>query len=339
MHQAPLVSVVIITRNRPDPLHRCIKSILDNTFKNIEIIVLDNGLVEHSNITQKFLTELQAPCPIQYVKTNPKGFARLRQEAMQYVHGDFVMSIDDDCVAHSETISRIVDCFLSDSQIGIVGGEIDNITVDGTQSFKGRGKIGRNGQFIGVEDHKKAEAFGAANMSLRKSAYDAVGGYDLFFDAGMEEVDLTFSIRHLGYHLLFNPDIKITHYHIPSSLRTYNLWNNIQTARLYFFFKHFMPQNIHQWFEFLFNEVILLAQDIQVFITSFMIFMKRYNKGLLHKKNIVKLPNNTKANTGSRTQKLNKFGMVFTSRLMIPVLIHKAHLKRVELILQKAQKG
>lgn len=331
MRQAPLISVVIITRNRPNPLQRCIQSILDNTYKNVEIIVLDNGLVEYSNMTQGFLAGLEAPCPIQYVKTNPKGFARLRQESMQYVNGQFVMSIDDDCVAHSETIGQIVDCFLSNSQIGIVGGEIDNITLDGKESFKGRGKIGRNGQFLGVEDHNEAEAFGAANMSLRKSTYEDVGGYDLFFDAGMEEVDLTFSIRHLGYRLLFNPNIKIIHYHIPSGLRTYNLWNNILTARLYFFFKHFMPKNIYQWLKFLYNEIVLFAQDIQGLFASSMAVMRRYNRKLLYENNSAKLPDNTELNTGSRVQKLKKFGIPFTSRLMIPLLIYKARRKRIEL--------
>ena len=39
----PLVSVLIITRDRPQSLKSCIDSILENSYKNIEIIVWDNG--------------------------------------------------------------------------------------------------------------------------------------------------------------------------------------------------------------------------------------------------------------------------------------------------------
>ena len=199
-----LISVVIITRNRTKKLQRCVKSILNNTYKNIELVIFDNSSSDNMKRNEKFLSSLTFK-NIKYIKSFPKGFAEMRQIAIDNSEGEIIMSIDDDCVAEKDAILHITRRFMPDDRIGIVGGDITNVGFRGNEKFKGRGKITINGKYEVVENPNEADAFGSANMSIRKKAFDDVDGYDLFFSGGLEEVDLALSIKRRGCLLYTSP--------------------------------------------------------------------------------------------------------------------------------------
>lgn len=250
------VSVVIITRDREEALRRCVDSILANRRADLQLVILDNGSQRPS-----FLEELRESVDLTYVRRAPAGFAELRREAVGHASGDIIVSIDDDCVAEESAIDRIVERFEGDESIGIVGGTVENVGFEGVDRFKGRGVIGVNGRYEPVEDPGRAEIFGSANKSIRKEAYECAGGYDPFFSAGMEEADLTLSIRRLGYAVVHEPAVRIVHHHVPGRFRS--PWANIEVMRLYLFFKHFMPGGGAEWRLFLGREIRLLLDDLR----------------------------------------------------------------------------
>jgi len=275
----PLVSVVIITRDREKELHRCIKSILNNTYKNIEIIIFDNSCNLSGEITQDFLSSLKCKCNIKYIKSSPKGFAEMRQIAINNSKGRIIMSIDDDCVAEKDAIAHIVRRFISDEKIGILGGQIINVGFKGEEEFKGRGRIGINGKYEVVRDPKDAEVFGSGNMSIRREAFDEVGGYDLFFSGGLEEADLTLRIKMKDYKVIYEPSVKVTHFH--SLFRFKHKWRNLNVLRIYLFFKHYMPDNIIGWYKFFKSELSMLAEDINKLLPKLRL-TPRGKKDLIH---------------------------------------------------------
>jgi len=255
----PLVSVVIITRNRAKGLRRCIKSILNNTYKDIELVIFDNSSPEPMKRNEEFLSSLEFE-NIKYIKSSPKGFAEMRQIAIENSEGEIIMSIDDDCVAEKDAIVQMVRCFMSDGSIGIVGANKTNIGFTGKNKLKGRAKIGVNGRYELVQDPQDAEIFGNDSMSIRREAFDKVGGYDPFFSGGLEEADLTLSIKEEGYKIVYEPSVKITHFYTPTRFRPPG--RNMEMHRLYLFFKHYMPSNITDWVKFFSSELKLLVQDI-----------------------------------------------------------------------------
>lgn len=261
MKKKPFVSIVVLTREREKLLQQCIRSILDNTYKNIELVILDNGSEPSRRLTRTFISSLriQCNCKINYIESLPKGFAEMRQIAMNNSGGEIIMSIDDDCVADDEAILQIVRRFMSDETVGIVGGNISNIGFEGDEQFKGRGRIGINGRYEPVPDPNDAEVFGSANMSIRREAFEAVGGYDLFFSGAFEEADLSLRVKRQGYKVIYEPAAKITHFHSPTRFRS--KWRNLDLLRLYLFFKHYMPNNFMGWNEFLRNELQLLIKQ------------------------------------------------------------------------------
>jgi len=261
----PLVSVVVLTRDRSELLLRCLRSILDNSYDNVEIVVYNTG-TETTRQSVESLFPSDSPRSIKYVESQPAGFAEMRQAACSHTAGQIIMSIDDDCTAESDAIAHIVRRFRSDEGIGIVGGNITNVGFEGAEQLKGRGRIGVNGRYEPVDDISQADVFGSANKSVRKKAFDEARGYDPFFADGLEEADLTLSIKARGYRIVYDPDVKITHYH--STNRFKRRRRNLHIARLYLFFKHDRPRSLVAWLRFVGNEVRIFFDDVKALATT-----------------------------------------------------------------------
>ncbi|MBL8030441.1 MAG: glycosyltransferase [Candidatus Doudnabacteria bacterium] len=88
------VSVNILTRNRKDLLKKCLDSVSKQSFKDVELIVINDGstdgtLEEISNI------KFQIPNKIINHKVSV-GITLSRQEALMYSSGDYIAILDDD---------------------------------------------------------------------------------------------------------------------------------------------------------------------------------------------------------------------------------------------------
>ena len=109
--QQPLVSVIIPTYSRPDNIVRAIDSVLAQTYKNIEIIVVDdNGVGTPYQIeTEKILADYIVQNQITYLKheVNKNGSAA-RNTGFCASHGEYVNFLDDDDVFLPQKIEKQV---------------------------------------------------------------------------------------------------------------------------------------------------------------------------------------------------------------------------------------
>jgi len=258
MMSAPLVSTVVITRDRPDSLRRCLGSLRANGYRPLEIVVVDNGSAAGRRAVRAWLDGWGSEPPVRYVECPPDGFAALRQRSYDHAGGDIVVSIDDDCEAATDMLERVVARFQAEPDVGMIGGQLENVGFEGPERFKGRGRLGVNGRYETVEDPARAELFGSANQSVRRRAFDEAGGYDGYFRDGMEEADLALSLRAAGWRVVFDPDVRVKHFHLPQRFRS--RWRNLHRMRLYLFFKHRMPRGAG-WLRFLKDEVRLCMRE------------------------------------------------------------------------------
>ena len=89
---SPKISVIINTYNRAHYLHKSIKSVLDQTFKDFELIIWDDGSEDNtSNIVSNFNDER-----IVYIKNNHIGQYKSRNKAMQIAKGEYISFLDSD---------------------------------------------------------------------------------------------------------------------------------------------------------------------------------------------------------------------------------------------------
>ncbi|OZG70499.1 hypothetical protein BTA51_25535 [Hahella sp. CCB-MM4] len=95
MPDTPLVSVYIATHNRADLLSRAIDSVLNQSYKNIEIIVVDDGSIDQ---TPQRLEQLSIKIDnLKHFRfEEARGACAARNLAIQEASGQFVTGLDDD---------------------------------------------------------------------------------------------------------------------------------------------------------------------------------------------------------------------------------------------------
>lgn len=110
-YENDLVSVIITTYKRPDNLKRAIESVLKQTYRNIEIIVVDdnNPDDEFSAETQRIMASYQENPKIKYIRhdKNRNGSAA-RNTGVLNSRGEFLCMLDDDDEYLPEKIERQV---------------------------------------------------------------------------------------------------------------------------------------------------------------------------------------------------------------------------------------
>ena len=90
--ERPLVSVVIPVYNRMDTIERSINSVLNQTYKNIEIIVIDDGSIDD---TLKIIEHLSIS-DIKVLKQNHGGANAARNLGISAAKGEFIAFQDSD---------------------------------------------------------------------------------------------------------------------------------------------------------------------------------------------------------------------------------------------------
>jgi glycosyltransferase involved in cell wall biosynthesis len=90
----PRVSVIIPTYNRADDLKRCLESLVTQTFRNFEVLVCDDGSIDH---TQKVVESFSHQIAITYYwGKNFGGPARPRNTGLKHAKGQYVAFLDSD---------------------------------------------------------------------------------------------------------------------------------------------------------------------------------------------------------------------------------------------------
>ena len=295
----PLVSAIILTRDRPESVRDCLRSLDANGYRPLEVVIVDNGDEAQAQTLADWLQAWPSDLQVNHICTAPIGFAALRQLGYERARGELILSIDDDCVAAPDMVERVVHRFAEDPKIGMLGGAIINVGFDESERYKGRGRIGVNGRYETVEDPNLAEVFGSANQSLRRSAFDEVGGYDPYFRDGMEEADLAISLREAGWKIVYDETVGVTHRHTPIRFR--RRWRNLHRMRLYFYFKHDRPRG-WGWLSFAAREGRLLVRE------TLGLWAARPRRGVVR----------------ALAWALIEFWKLAVTRLMIPVILYEA---------------
>lgn len=112
------LSVIICTRNRSEKLKNAIESILSNSFRDFELLIVDQSTDEKT----KSAVESYHDPRIKYIKTNTAGLARARNIATKESKTEIVVFTDDDCICDKDWLSSIMAEYESDlSLMGIYG--------------------------------------------------------------------------------------------------------------------------------------------------------------------------------------------------------------------------
>lgn len=225
---APYVSVIVSTRNRHEQLPRCLDTLLQLSYPNYEIIVVDNA--PSSNATQELIRQ-QYP-QIRYVREDWPGLSSARNCGIAYASGEIVAITDDDVLVDPYWLAALVDAFQIDQEVVCVSGLIIAAEIETPAQFLieecGNLSKGLKRQVYDMHEHRPtnqplypytAGMFGSgANIAFRKSALEESGNFDLLLGTGTpsrggEDLAIFFDIVTSGKKVVYEPAAIVWHYH------------------------------------------------------------------------------------------------------------------------------
>ena len=93
-----LISVIIPVYNAEKYLNRCLDSVLNNTYKNLEVILVDDGSTDMSGrICDEYAKK---DCRIRVLHKENGGTARARNTGLKIAKGDYIAFVDNDDFVH-----------------------------------------------------------------------------------------------------------------------------------------------------------------------------------------------------------------------------------------------
>jgi len=206
----PRVSVVIPTYNMAQYVSEAIQSVLEQTFADLEVIVVDDGSTDAT-------ADVAGSYPIRYVYQVQKGPAAARNQGARLATGAIVAFTDADCVPGRQWAANLVDGFDEDEDVVGVGGAYG---IANAGSFLARlvhAEIQERHTRLG----DAVDFLGSFNVAYRKDVFWAAGGFDETFTAASgEDNDLAYRLGDLGGRLRFVRNAPVAHYH-PAHLWPY----------------------------------------------------------------------------------------------------------------------
>jgi GT2 family glycosyltransferase len=223
---APLVSIVIPTRDRVDLLERCIGTLEERTdYPSYEIVIVDNGSREAR--TLRYLRRIAARGEVRVVRDDaPFNHSALNNLGASKAKGDVLAFLNNDV----EPISR---GWLTEMVSHALRPEIGAV---GAKLYSPDGRVLHAGIIVGMGAHAVAGTphrgagrsdlghFGRAQLTqcvsavtgacivMRKGVFVAVGGFDArALPVAYNDVDLCLKVRAAGYRVLFTPYAELLH--------------------------------------------------------------------------------------------------------------------------------
>ncbi|MCC5860068.1 MAG: glycosyltransferase family 2 protein [Ectothiorhodospiraceae bacterium] len=106
-----LVSVVIATHNRARLLEQAVRSVIDQTYRPLEIVVVDDGSTDETPQRMKLLETRESHgdgISLHYIRQTNSGPARARNRGVEACRGTYVLFMDDDDLMAKDAIAHLV---------------------------------------------------------------------------------------------------------------------------------------------------------------------------------------------------------------------------------------
>lgn len=175
--EAPLVSVVIPCFNdKPQHLEECLKSVLSQSYANLEIFVVDDGSTEPETI--EALRTL--PGSVNLITSNNRGPSAARNLGIASSSGVFILPLDaDDWISPG---------FIA-ATVAVAERYSVEIAYPDVQEFGVSSRLKQPPSVVTLSDLSRTNKIAACAM-FRRGRWEEVGGYDESMRRGFEDYEL-----------------------------------------------------------------------------------------------------------------------------------------------------
>jgi hypothetical protein len=187
--------VVLSQGDRPGPLSAALTSVLDQRDAAVEVLVVGNGWVP---------TGLPATVEALSLEDNA-GVPEGRNIGAAAVPGDLLFFLDDDVkVVGADFLARVVDAFDDDPSLGVL--QPRAVSADGSAGARRHVPRLRAGDPMRSGD---VAWFWEGASVIRRSAFEAAGGWPGLFFYGHEGIELAWRLVDAGYRISYRGDLEV----------------------------------------------------------------------------------------------------------------------------------
>jgi GT2 family glycosyltransferase len=243
LRDAPFVSVVVATRDRPESLASCLDSLAALSYPRYEIVVVDNA--PSTPATAELVERVRAggtdgPAvrpAVRYAREDRRGPSWARNRGLDLARGEIVAFVDDDVLLDPHWLAELVRGFGAGSNVACVTGpivprELETPAQIWLEQYGGFCK-GFARRIYDLAAHRPADRlfpytvgkFGSgANMAFRTAALRGLGGFDPALGPATpalaaEDIALFFQVIEAGFQLVYEPGAIVYHAHSPDYAR------------------------------------------------------------------------------------------------------------------------
>ena len=188
----PLVSVIVPAYNAAKTIKGCIESLLKQSYRTYEVIVVDNNSTDDTRrILESFGERIRT------LKEVKKGSFAARNTGVKNARGEILAFVDSDCVVGDDWLEKLTEPIISEGEVAAYGG-----SVDAQETRWSRMEHAYEESFIdGFSKGEYIQMGDTKNLAIKRDVFLGIGGFDDSFewsgdtDFGLRFAEAGFRIR------------------------------------------------------------------------------------------------------------------------------------------------
>ena len=192
----PLVSVVIASYNMGEYLPIAIRSVCEGSYKNIEVIIIDDGSTDN---TQALIQPCLDDQRVRYIYQENLGQPKAKNNGVKVAKGEFIAFCDADDLWMPNKLSAEIPCFDLSPTIGVVSSEVAYID-ENDDDIPSSDVPRHSGQITEQLVVYNCISFGSA--VVKRECFDKLGLFDESLPMGIDwDLWLRFSLSYEFHHI------------------------------------------------------------------------------------------------------------------------------------------
>ena len=207
MAEPPHVAVAISTRDRPEALARCLRSLAEGRVRPSEVVVADQSSTSETE-------RVARAAGASRLRARPGGLAAAQNDAVAATSAPVVAVLDDDCIADAGWIEAIATAF-ADERLGFLSGPVLPLGPEAPGTHPVSTRTSRDRREL---DGRTLpwDAGSGNNFAVRRSWFERVGGGDERLGPGAPgkgglDMDLFRRLLRAGAPGLYEPEALVFH--------------------------------------------------------------------------------------------------------------------------------
>jgi O-antigen biosynthesis protein len=225
----PRISVIIPTRDAPEVLGRCLKSVFERTsHPNFEVILMDNETTDESALAlmkEYPVRRIPFPNPFNFSRANNQGAASATGELLVFLNNDTEV-ITDDWLQHLGYYAEQPDVGAAGALLAYHDRTVQHAgvalgmrgTADHTMR---RFEITADGYAGSLACAREVSVVTGACLMTRKSVFEQIGGFNEHYFTAYQDVDVCLRLRAQGLRVICTPRALLFHHEFVSRTSYY----------------------------------------------------------------------------------------------------------------------